>query len=94
MAIIPIKEERKITYRYSLVALILAAVLASLAAFFWPTRLPDNFRETILNRAERRLSELQLNFAVLQDPVFQSLTSYGEFPLTVRGGGRQNPFSF
>jgi hypothetical protein len=94
MAIIPTKEEGgKPTFRYSIIILFVAAALASLAAFFWPVRLPDNFREAILNRTERRLSELQLNLAILQDPVFQSLTSYGEFPLRVSEGGRTNPFS-
>jgi len=93
MAIIPKEEERKPIFRYSLAGLIIAAVLASLAAFLWPARLPENFKEAILNRAERRLSELQLNLAVLQDPVFQSLTSYGEFPLRAPEGGRANPFS-
>lgn len=94
MAIIPKEEEGgKPTFRYSLIGLFIVAVFASLAAFFWPVRLPDNFREAILNRTERRLSELQLNLAVLQDPVFQSLISYGEFPLRAPEGGRPNPFS-
>ena len=94
MAIIPIKkEERKPTYRYSLIILILVAILASLAVFFWPVQLPENYKGAILSRTEEKLSELEFNLAVLQDPVFQSLTSYGEFPLTVKDGGRANPFS-
>jgi hypothetical protein len=94
MAIIPTKEEGgKPAFGYSIIALFAAAILASLAAFFWPIRLPENFREAILNHSERRLSKLQLNLAVLQDPVFQTLASYGEFPLTVPEGGRANPFT-
>ena len=46
MAIIPTKEEEgKPTLRYSIIVLVAAAILASLAAFFWPVRLPDNFRK-------------------------------------------------
>jgi hypothetical protein len=94
MAIIPQEEKKtKPTFVYSIAALLATAVFLSLAIFFWPVRPQENYKETVLNRDERKLSDLTFNLAILETPVFKELKLYGEFPITVIEGGRPNPFS-
>lgn len=73
-------------------------VVVIITAFVWYTNyqkkpsLEEGVPATGLSVSEERLKEIELDFSILDSPLFKSLKSHGALPVTVGETGRENPF--